>query len=182
MLNNDKKINVTDLELELINEVEADDVHEIPTGAVKRIALVAHDNKKKDLLNWVKENRETLKLHKLCGTGTTSTLIREKFNLEIDSYMSGPVGGDQQIGADIAEGDIDILIFFWDPMEMQPHDPDVKALQRLAVLHDCVIATNRATANFVFSSPYLNQSYERKAIDAGGNLRRRVDEFSHVDD
>lgn len=96
--------------------------------------------------------------------------------------MSGPVGGDQQIGADIAEGDIDILIFFWDPMEIQPHGPDVKALQRLAVLHDCVIATNRATSVFVFSSPYLNQRYERKAIDVGANLRRRVDEFLHVDD
>ena len=182
MLDNDKKIDIDDLELDIINETEEDDIQEIPTGAVKRIALVAHDNKKKDLLNWVKENRETLKLHNLCGTGTTSTLIREKFNLKIDSYMSGPVGGDQQIGADIAEGEIDILIFFWDPMEMQPHDPDVKALQRLAVLHDCVIATNRATANFVLSSPYLNKSYERKAIDAGGNLRRRVDEFSHAED
>ncbi len=96
--------------------------------------------------------------------------------------MSGPVGSDQQIGVDIAEGYIDILIFFWDPIEMQPHDPDIKTLQRLAVLHDCVIAANRTTADFVFSSPYLNQRYERKAIDVGANLRRRADEFSHVDD
>lgn len=96
--------------------------------------------------------------------------------------MSGPVGSDQQIGADIVEGEIDILTFFWDPMEMQPHDPDIKTLQRLAVLHDCVIATNRATVDFIFSSPYLKQRYERKAIDVGANFRRRIDEFSHVDD
>ena len=146
----------------------------IETGGRKSIALVAHDNKKKELFKWVEKNLELLKPHKLCGTGTTSTIIREKFTLEIKSFLSGPVGGDQQLGAEIAEGKIDIVVFFWDPLEMQPHDPDVKALLRIAVLYDAIIAMNPSTADFVFSSPLIQQKYERKAIDTQTSLKERV--------
>ena len=158
-------------------------VDRIPTGAQKRIALVAHDHKKQDLFQWIEDNQEKLKPHVLCGTGTTSTLIREKFGFEIESYMSGPVGGDQQIGAQIAEEKIDVLVFFWDPLEAQPHDPDVKALLRLAVLHDAVVAMNPATIDFVFTSPYMTAEYTRKAIDKDGNLKTRVETLGQeVDD
>ncbi len=150
----------------------------VPTAAKKRIALVAHDNKKKELFDWVAQNTDKLKPHYLCGTGTTSTLIREKFGLEIKSFLSGPVGGDQQLGAAIAERRIDVLVFFWDPLEMQPHDPDVRALMRIAVLHDVIIAMNPSTANFVFNSEFMNTEYTRIAIDNASNLETRVKNLS----
>lgn len=140
----------------------------------KCIALVAHDHKKDDLLKWIEENLDAIRPHKLCGTGTTSTLIRERFGLEITSFLSGPVGGDQQIGAAIAEGTIDVLLFFWDPLEAQPHEPDVRALLRIAVLHDAVVATNHASADFIFSSPLMTQSYDRQPVNPRQDLKARV--------
>ncbi len=115
----------------------------------KTIALIAHDNKKHDIVAWALNNKETLAQYKLCGTGTTSRLISEATGLEVKGYLSGPLGGDLQIGAKAAEGGIDKIIFFWDPLSSQPHDPDVKALLRIAVVYDIPIATNRATANLI---------------------------------
>lgn len=131
----------------------------------KRIALVAHDNRKKDLIQWVEINKEKLGRHFLCGTGTTAKLISEAAGLPVYAYKSGPLGGDLQIGARIAEGDIDILIFFWDPLEAQPHDPDVKALLRIAVLYDIPVANSRSTADFLLTSPLMEEEYERKPLD-----------------
>ena len=123
----------------------------------KTIALIAHDNKKSDIVNWALKNRETLEKYELCGTGTTAKLISEATDLKVKRYLSGPLGGDQQIGAKIAEGKIDSVIFFWDPLEAQPHDPDVKALLRIAVVYDIPIATNRATADYVINSAFLDK-------------------------
>jgi len=123
------------------------------------IALVAHDNKKMDLLAWAKFNRETLARHHLCATGTTGAMLQDELGLEITQFLSGPVGGDQQIGARIAEGGIDLLIFFWDPLEPQPHDPDVKALLRLGVVWNTPMACNTATADMVISSPLFDSDY-----------------------
>jgi methylglyoxal synthase len=131
----------------------------------KNIALVAHDNRKKDLLEWVKVNKEKLKLHNLFGTGTTSSMISKETGLDVYGYKSGPLGGDQQIGAKIAEGAIDFMIFFWDPMTSQPHDPDIKALLRISVLYDVPVAMNRSTADFMFTSEFIGKEYERKIID-----------------
>lgn len=122
---------------------------------IKTIGLIAHDNKKQEMVEWAKHNRETLKNFHLCGTGTTARLIREATGLEVKGYLSGPLGGDQQIGALIAEGKIDIVMFFCDPLQSLPHDPDVKALLRIAVVYDIPIATNRATANYVLTSSML---------------------------
>ncbi len=131
----------------------------------KNIALVAHDNKKKDLLDWARFNRGTLSHHHLFGTGTTGSLLERELDLPITQFKSGPIGGDQQIGAKIAEGEIDFLIFFWDPLEPQPHDPDIKALLRLAVLYNIPTASNRATADFLISSPLMTREYENPRPD-----------------
>ncbi|MDE5562501.1 MAG: methylglyoxal synthase [Clostridiales bacterium] len=120
--------------------------------AQKTIALIAHDNKKAEMVNWALRNKETLARFDLCGTGTTAGLVAEATGLTVKKYLSGPLGGDQQIGAKIAEKKIDIVIFFWDPLSAQPHDPDVKALLRIAVVYDIPIATNKATANCVIHS------------------------------
>jgi methylglyoxal synthase len=133
--------------------------------ARKRIALVAHDNKKNDLLEWAKYNVGTLSRHHLFGTGTTGFLLEKELDLPITRFKSGPIGGDQQIGAKISEGEIDFLIFFWDPLEPQPHDPDIKALLRLAVLYNIPTASNRATADFIISSPLMEHEYEHKTPD-----------------
>ena len=122
---------------------------------VKTIALIAHDNKKAEMVNWALKNTATLKNYNLCGTGTTAKLVAEATDLPVKRYLSGPLGGDQQIGAKVAEGKIDAVIFFWDPLESQPHDPDVKALLRISVVYDIPIATNRATADYVIHSPLL---------------------------
>ena len=133
----------------------------ITVGARKRIALVAHDSKKPELLQWAAAHRDQLAAHELLGTGTTGKLIEEALGIPVRRYLSGPIGGDQQIGALIAECAVDVLIFFWDPLSAQPHDPDVKALLRLAVVWNIPVANNRITADHLFSSPLMGQSYER---------------------
>ncbi len=116
---------------------------------IKTIALIAHDNKKHEMVNWALQNRDILSAYKLCGTGTTAKLVAEATKLDVKGYLSGPLGGDLQIGAKASEGDIDVIIFFWDPLSSQPHDPDVKALLRIAVVYDIPIATNRSTADLI---------------------------------
>jgi methylglyoxal synthase len=140
-------------------------------GPRKSIALVAHDNRKADLLDWASYNRGTLERHLLYATGTTGGMIAEKLGLDVHRLLSGPLGGDQQIGALIAEGKLDLLIFFWDPLEPQPHDPDVKALLRIAVLWNIPTACNRATADFLVSSPLLGERYERSLEEHASSLR-----------
>ncbi|HLW59897.1 MAG TPA: methylglyoxal synthase [bacterium] len=129
--------------------------------AAKRIALIAHDNKKTDLLEWVRFNKELLARHELCATRTTGRLIAERLGLPVAEFHSGPLGGDQQIGAKIAEGGVDFLIFFWDPLEPHPHDPDVRALLRIAVVWNIPVACNRASADFMISSPLMAHEYQR---------------------
>ena len=128
--------------------------------AKKRIALIAHDHKKYELAEWVVHNKEILSNHLLFATGTTGTMIEEALKQPVQKFKSGPLGGDQQIGALIVEGEIDILIFFWDPMEAQPHDPDIKALLRLGVVWNIPIACDRATADFLLTSPLMYEDYE----------------------
>src|ERR671922_3001047 len=141
----------------------------------KHIALVAHDNKKHDLLEWAKFNQVLLAQHKLYATGTTGKLLEDELDLEVVKLQSGPLGGDQQIGAKIAEGKIDFLIFFWDPLEPQPHDPDVKALLRMAVVWNIPIACNRATADFMISSPLMDGEYDRLVPDYESYTTRVID-------
>ncbi len=131
----------------------------------KKIALIAHDNRKIDLLEWAKFNRDLLAKHKLFGTGTTGGLISQELNLDVHRFKSGPLGGDQQVGAKISEGEIDFLIFFWDPLEPLPHDPDIKALLRIAVVYNIPVACNRASADFIISSPLMGTEYPRELID-----------------
>jgi methylglyoxal synthase len=140
----------------------------------KKIALVAHDNKKKDLLEWAKYNRELLAGHTLYATGTTGTTLEKELGLEIHKLQSGPLGGDQQIGAMIAGNEVDFLIFFWDPLEPMPHDPDVKALLRMAVVWNIPIACNRASADFMISSPLMDEEYNRLLPDYDEYRGRRV--------
>ena len=127
----------------------------------KRLALIAHDHCKAELLEWARFNRGTLVGHELCATGTTGALLTTALGLPVTRFMSGPLGGDQQVGAAIVEGRIDFVIFFWDPLEPQPHDVDVKALLRVAVVHNVPIACNRSTADFLLSSPLMHREYER---------------------
>lgn len=140
----------------------------------KKIALVAHDNKKGDLLEWAKYNRFLLAHHELYATGTTGTALERELNLEFHRLQSGPLGGDQQIGAKIVDNEIDFLIFFWDPLEPQPHDPDVKALLRMAVVWNIPIACNRASADFMISSPLMDAEYHRLVPDYSEYRNRRI--------
>lgn len=137
----------------------------------KRVALVAHDNCKLDLLDWASYNKGTLVHHRLYGTGTTGKLLADRLGLEVHRLLSGPLGGDQQLGAMIAAGDLDVLFFFWDPLEPLPHDTDVKALLRIAVLYNIPTACNRATADFLVSSPLLDEVYERRQVDLAARMR-----------
>lgn len=137
-------------------------------AARKRIALIAHDNRKADLLDWARYNRDTLSRHELSATGTTGSLLARELDLPVTCYRSGPLGGDQQIGAAIAEGRVDVVVFFWDPLEPHPHDPDVKALLRIAVVYNIPIACNRATADFVFASPLIGRAYDAFRAEPSG--------------
>jgi len=127
----------------------------------KRIALVAHTNKKLDMLDWARFNRELLARHELYSTATTGRMLEEQLGLDVHKLLSGPLGGDQQIGAKISEGSLDLLVFFWDPLESHPHSSDVKALLRIAVVWNVPVACNRASADFIITSPLMNESYAR---------------------
>ena len=144
----------------------------IPMGQRKRIALVAHDHRKADLLEWARFNRDELAQHELYATGGTGKMLEETLDFKISSLLSGPLGGDQQLGSRISEGSIDMLIFFWDPLEPQPHDPDVKALLRLAVLYNLPTACNRSTADFLISSPLFEKAYDRLQANYAARLGR----------
>jgi methylglyoxal synthase len=146
----------------------------IPMGQEKRIALVAHDNKKRDLLEWAKYNRDLLARHTVYATGTTGEILESELGFKITRLQSGPLGGDQQIGAKIVDNEIDFLIFFWDPLEPMPHDPDVKALLRMAVVWNIPIACNRASADFMISSPLMQNEYARLVPDYDGYRNRKV--------
>jgi methylglyoxal synthase len=150
---------------------DLDEIHPGPEMR-KRIALVAHDNKKKDLLEWALYNRDLLIQHDLYATGTTGRLLGQLLEAPVVCLQSGPLGGDQQIGARIAEGMLDMLIFFWDPLEQQPHDPDVKALLRIAVVWNIPVACDRATADYVVSSPLMTGSYIRQMPDYMAHTER----------
>ncbi len=141
----------------------------------KRIALIAHDNRKADLLDWARFNRGTLARHELYATGSTGALLAAELDLPITRFLSGPLGGDQQVGAALAEGRIDLVVFFWDPLEPQPHDVDVKALLRIAVVYNTPMACNRATADFVLSSPLMEEEYERHNVRVNGILAPDVE-------
>jgi methylglyoxal synthase len=139
-------------------------VNRAPTMPLrKRIVLIAHDNRKPDLVEWARFNRGTLARHELYATGTTGALVADELDLDVNRFLSGPLGGDQQVGAAIAEGRIDFVVFFWDPLEPQPHDVDVKALLRITVVYNVPIACNRSTADFLLSSPLMNEEYQPAA-------------------
>ena len=144
----------------------------------KSIALIAHDNKKQEIIDWCLANKQILEHHFLCGTGTTAKMIADKTGLPIRGYNSGPLGGDQQIGSRIVEGRIDLVIFFSDPLQAQPHDPDVKALLRIAQVYDIPIANNRSTADFIITSPYMESEYTRKLINFRRNIQMRASTMS----
>ena len=143
----------------------------------KTIALIAHDGKKHLLMAWVEKNKEVLKNHDLCGTGTTARLLTEKTGLTVKGYNSGPLGGDQQIGARITEGKINFVVFLSDPLESQPHDPDVKALIRICCVYDIPIANNISTADFMINSSLMNDEYEHSVTNYNANLTKRLDSF-----
>ena len=138
----------------------------------KNIALIAHDSKKHELIEWCRANKDILVKHDLCGTGTTARMITDRTGLSVKGYNSGPLGGDQQIGAKIVEGRIDLVIFLSDPLTAAPHDPDVKALLRIAQVYDIPIANTKATADFMITSPYMDKEYDHEVI----NFRRNIEE------
>ncbi len=141
----------------------------------KNIALIAHDGKKQEMLEWCEANKEILKNHKLCGTGTTARVITDHVGIPVKGYNSGPLGGDQQIGAKIVEGKIDMIIFFSDPLAAQPHDPDVKALLRIAQVYDIPIANNIATADFLIHSTYMNEEYTHQIENFKNTVKERAE-------
>ncbi len=145
----------------------------ISMGTKKKIALIAHDNRKQDLLEWARFNKELLDQHLLYATGTTGAMLSSTVGLDVIPLQSGPLGGDQQVGAKITEGDIDFLIFFWDPLQPHPHDPDVKALLRIAVVWNIPVACNRASADFMISSPLMSEEYDRLLVDYARRIGRR---------
>jgi methylglyoxal synthase len=144
----------------------------IAMGKDKKIALVAHDNQKDDLLEWARFNRDLLAHHQVFATGTTGRILEKELGFSITKFLSGPLGGDQQISAHIVDNEIDFLIFFWDPLEPMPHDPDIKALLRMAVVWNIPVACNRATADFLISSPLMDEEYDRLVPDYEGYVNR----------
>jgi methylglyoxal synthase len=147
----------------------------------KKIALVAHDNKKQDLVAWAKYNRDLLAHHEVFATGTTGEILERELGFPIIKLQSGPLGGDQQVGAKIVDNTIDFLIFFWDPLEPQPHDPDVKALLRMAVVWNIPIACNRASADFMISSPLMDGEYDRLVLDYSDYRKRKLPEQKEME-
>ena len=147
---------------------------QMPMRKKKQIALVAHDNKKQDMLEWAKFNRTLLAHHDLYATGTTGRMLEEDLGLNVTRLQSGPLGGDMQIGSMITENQVDVLVFFWDPLEPQPHDPDVKALLRVAVVWNIPVACNRTSADFIISSPLMDGTYDRIVTDYDGYRARQV--------
>lgn len=143
----------------------------------KRIVLIAHDGKKQEMLKWCEANKENLSKHQLAGTGTTARMITDHVGLQVKGYNSGPLGGDQQIGAKIVEGNIDMVIFFSDPLAAQPHDPDVKALLRIAQVYDIPIANNKATADFMIHSSLMNEEYVHQVKNFNNTIENRVKEL-----
>lgn len=152
-----------------------DDFITFTIGKQKNIALIAHDSKKPELIDWCERNKEVLKQHFLSGTGTTARMITDKTGLPVRGYNSGPLGGDQQIGAKIVEGKIDFVIFFSDPLAAQPHDPDVKALLRIAQVYDIPIANNKATADFMITSSFMDLEYDHTVLNFNKNIKQRAD-------
>lgn len=151
----------------------SDEFVTLTIGRQKKIALIAHDGKKRDMLEWCEYNKEILQRHFLCGTGTTATMITERTGLPVRAYNSGPLGGDQQVGAKIVEGAIDFAVFFSDPLCAQPHDPDVKALLRIAIVYDIPIATSRASADFMITSPLMDEEYSRRVENFQLTVKQR---------
>ncbi|MDO5519272.1 MAG: methylglyoxal synthase [bacterium] len=143
-------------------------------GKQKNIALIAHDGKKEQMMEWCEKNKHILQKHFLCGTGTTARMITDRTGLPVKGYNSGPLGGDQQVGAKIVEGKIDFVIFFSDPLSAQPHDPDVKALLRIAQVYDIPIANNLSSADFMINSSLMNESYDHKIINFHKNINDRA--------
>jgi len=143
----------------------------------KNIALIAHDGKKQEMLDWCEWNKEILSKHFLSGTGTTARMITERIGLPVRIFNSGPLGGDQQIGAKIVEGVIDFIVFFSDPLTAQPHDTDIKALLRIALVYDVPIATNRSSADFMITSPLMNEEYQRQVLNFHNAAERRAEEL-----
>lgn len=154
-----------------------EDVITLTIGKQKNIALIAHDSKKHEMIEWCEENKEILKKHFLCGTGTTARMITEATGLPVRGYNSGPLGGDQQIGAKIVEGRVDFVVFFSDPLAAQPHDPDVKALLRIAQVYDIPIANNKATADFMITSQYMDEEYAHDVVNFQRNIEKRAKEL-----
>lgn len=151
-----------------------DDFLVLTIGNQKNIALIAHDSKKAALIDWCGQNREILSRHFLCGTGTTARMVTDATGLPVKGYNSGPLGGDQQIGAKIVEGKIDLVIFFSDPLTAQPHDPDVKALLRIAQVYDIPIANNKASADFIITSKFMNEEYDHTVINYTKQIQNRA--------
>lgn len=143
-------------------------------GKQKKIALIAHDGKKQEMIRWCDDNKDILKNHFLCGTGTTARMITDKTGLPVRGYNSGPLGGDQQIGAKIVEGSVDFVVFFSDPLEAQPHDPDVKALLRIAQVYDIPMANNKATADFLIHSSFMTEEYDHQVMNFKQNIMERA--------
>ena len=150
-----------------------DDFITVTIGKKKNIALIAHDGKKAELIQWCQDHKSILEKHFLCGTGTTARMITDKTGLPVRGYNSGPLGGDQQIGAKIVEGKVDFVVFFSDPLTAQPHDPDVKALMRIAQVYDIPMAVNKASADFMITSIYMEKEYDHDVINFHKNIKER---------
>jgi len=160
-----------------MNENISDEFITLTLGKQKNIALIAHDGKKQEMLDWCEWNKEILSKHFLSGTGTTARIITERTGLPVRIYNSGPLGGDQQIGAKIVEGVIDFIVFFSDPLTAQPHDTDIKALLRIALVYDIPIATNRSSADFMITSPLMNEEYQHQVVNFHNAAQKRAEEM-----